>query len=114
MVREKADPRFLHCSKVEMISRMCRKRVRSELSTEIICDKAFILIILLVVTRWGSAQTTNSAKVGPDDRFFIASKVESLVERATGEASDSIVEVADELAESGRLREDMGRFFIPA
>lgn len=35
------------------------------------------------------------------------------IERATGEASESIVEVADELAEGGRLREDACRFFIP-
>jgi len=35
------------------------------------------------------------------------------LERASAEASDSIVEIADELAERGQLREDAGQFFIP-
>ena len=35
------------------------------------------------------------------------------IDRATVEACDHIVEVADELVERGQLREDAGRLFIP-
>ena len=35
------------------------------------------------------------------------------LERTTAESCDYIVEVADELAERGQLRDDAGRFFIP-